>query len=154
MHVICVQIYTNGEDAGQRALREELACHDRCKALSVYKNSCMLAAHRLRKEVEQGSNGDESLPSASGIVSHNALLAGKSKGSWSVEKTKKSVMDFRGTAFYERLRKWIMTEQQLRDNGFPRSHPDGPKVRRVSLKTVNYSKRFFHQLTYLFLVVC
>ncbi|XP_063980778.1 RNA exonuclease 1 homolog [Diachasmimorpha longicaudata] len=128
MHDICVQIYTNGDDAAQRALREELACHERCKALTVYKNSCMLAAHRLRKEVDQNVP-DGSAPSASGMLSHDAVLAGKTKGSWSVVKVKKAVTDFKGSALYCMLKKWIMTEIQLRDNGFPRVHPEGPKGR-------------------------
>lgn len=128
MHDICIQIYTIGDDAAQRALREELACHERCKALPVYKNSCMLAAHRLRKEVDQSSAGDDPAPSGSGMVSHDAVLAGKTKGSWSVVKTKKVAGNFKGPALYCMLKKWIMTPQQLKDNGFPRPHPEGPKV--------------------------
>lgn len=128
MQDICIQIYTNGDDAAQRALREEFACHERCKAVPVYKNSCMLATHRLRKELDQRSTGDTCTSAATGTVSHEAVLAGKSKGSWSVVKTKKSVTEFKGTMLYLMLSKWIMTEEQLRDNGFPRPHPDGPTV--------------------------
>ncbi|KAG7198273.1 hypothetical protein KM043_005676 [Ampulex compressa] len=127
MHDICIQIYTNGEDAAQRALKEELSCHERCKALPVYKNLCILAAHRLRKEVDQNTTTDDSVPSGSGIMSHEAMLAGKSKGSWSVVRTKKSKIDIKGSVLYSLLKKWIMTEQQLRDNGFPRPHPGGQK---------------------------
>ncbi|XP_043252793.1 RNA exonuclease 1 homolog [Colletes gigas] len=132
MQDVCVQIYTNSEDAAQRALKEEFACHERCKALAVYKNSCMLATHRLRKEADQSVSieGSASLTVASNnMVSHEAVLAGKAKGSWSVLKTKKSVTQFRGVMLYGMLKKWIMTEQQLRDNGFPRTHPDGQKGR-------------------------
>ncbi|XP_076237746.1 uncharacterized protein LOC143181256 isoform X2 [Calliopsis andreniformis] len=131
MHDVCVQIYTNAEDAAQRAVKEEYACHERCKALAVYKNSCMLAAHRLRKEIDQNPSLESSLASTSGssMVSHEAVLAGKAKGSWSVLKTKRSVTEFRGAMLYNMLKKWIMTEQQLRDNGFPRPHPDGQKGR-------------------------
>lgn len=129
MHDICVQIYTNGDDAAQRAVREELACHERCKALAVYKSSCMLAAHRLRKEIEQKSN-EKSIVSSCGMMSHEAVLAGKSKGSWSVVKSKKNVIDFKGPALYNMLKKWIMSEEQLRDNGFPRKHPDDTKVKK------------------------
>lgn len=131
MHDICVLIYTNAEDAAQRAVKEEYACHERCKALAVYKNSCMLATHRLRKETDQNSSADNNtvtIPGSS-TVSHEAVLAGKAKGSWSVLKTKRSVMEFRGPALYGMLKKWIMTEQQLRDNSFPRPHPDGQKGR-------------------------
>lgn len=130
MHDVCVQIYTNAEDAAQRAVKEEFGCHERCKALPVYKNSCMLAAHRLRKEVDQTTSLEgTSAASGSGIVSHEAVLAGKPKGSWSILKTKKCVTDFKGAVLYGMLKKWIMTEQQLRDNGFPRPHPDGQKGR-------------------------
>ena len=125
MYGLCVQIYPNLEDAAARAVKEESLCHERCKVAPVYKNSCMLATHRLRKEVAQGP---EALPSISGVTSHNAVITGKSKGSWSVEKSKKVVMDFKGSSLYERLKKWIMTEQQLRDNGYPRPHPDETKV--------------------------
>ncbi|XP_015596846.1 RNA exonuclease 1 homolog [Cephus cinctus] len=127
MQDICVQIYTNADDAAQRALQEEFGCHERCKAVSVYKNSCMLAAHRLRKELDQGSSGDGAGSYTSGIVSHETVLAGKSKGSWSVVKSKKATMNFKGSALYTVLSKWVMSEQQLRDNGFPRPHPDGVK---------------------------
>ncbi|KAL6259234.1 hypothetical protein P5V15_009153 [Pogonomyrmex californicus] len=129
MHDICVQIYTSGDDAAQRAVREELACHEKCKALAVYKNSCMLAAHRLRKEVDQSKSNEKSASSTCGMMSHEAVLAGKSKGSWSVIKNKKNVIDFKGPALYNMLKKWIMSEQQLRDNGFPRKHPDDTKGR-------------------------
>lgn len=131
MHDVCVLIYTNSEDAAQRAVKEEYACHERCKALAVYKNSCMLAAHRLRKEVDQNSSVDNNATTMPGssTMSHEVILAGKVKGSWSVLKTKKSVMEFRGAILYNMLKKWIMTEQQLRDNGFPRPHPDGQKVK-------------------------
>ncbi|XP_076176946.1 uncharacterized protein LOC143151551 [Ptiloglossa arizonensis] len=133
MHDVCVQIYTTGEDAAQRAVKEEFACHERCKALAVYKNSCMLAAHRLRKEVDQNSSMDGSTTttttSASSVMSHEAVITGKAKGSWSVLKSKRSVTQFKGVVLYGMLKKWIMTEQQLRDNGFPRPHPDGHKGR-------------------------
>ncbi|KYQ53750.1 RNA exonuclease 1 like protein [Trachymyrmex zeteki] len=129
MHDICVQIYTNGDDAAQRAVKEEFACHERCKALAVYKNSCMLATHRLRKEVDQNQSNEKLVNLSCGMMSHEAVLVGKSKGSWSVVKSKKSMTDFKGPALYNMLKKWMMSEQQLRDNGFPRKHPDNTKGR-------------------------
>lgn len=130
MHDICVQIYTNGDDAAERAVKEEFACHERCKALAVYKNLCTLATHRLRKESDQNRSDGKSSGSGCGMVSHEAMLAGKTKGSWSVVKTKRNVVDYKGPALYGVLKKWIMSENQLRENGFPRSHPDGPKVNK------------------------
>lgn len=140
MQDICIQIYTSSEDAAQRALKEELTCHDKCKTLTVYKNSCMIALHRLRKEVEQGSAMEQSLPC--GMISHEAVLAGKSKGTWSVVKSKKYVGEIKGPVFYSMLNKWIMTEKQLQDNGFPRPHPEGQKVVERFL-TLRGEKYFF-----------
>ncbi|XP_003424434.1 RNA exonuclease 1 homolog [Nasonia vitripennis] len=134
MQDICIQIYTSGDDAAQRAVREEFACYERCKALNVYKNSCMLTVHRLRKEVDQ-KNEDPSA-SHSRTISHEAVLAGKVKGTWSVVKTKKILTDFKGASLYNKLVKWILTDQELKDNGFPRPHPDGPKG-RAKLFTTN-----------------
>lgn len=123
MQDLCVQIYDNSDDVVERTLKEELACHDRCKTVSVYKNSCMLTVHRLRKEIDQSKNGE-----SSNLISHADVLAGKTKGSWSVVKPNKVVTDFKGLALYQKLEKWILTSQQLKDNGFPRPHPDGGKV--------------------------
>lgn len=132
MHDICIQIYTNGEDAAERAVKEEFACYEKCKALTVYKNLCILATQRLRKEVDQTKLNEKFVGSSCGIVSHEAVLAGKSKGSWSVVKSKKNIVDYKGSLLYNMLKKWIMSENQLRDNGFPRIHPDGPKVNKYS----------------------
>lgn len=133
MHDICLQIYTNNDDAAQRAVKEEYACQEKCKALTVYKNSCMLAAHRLRKENDQSNPNERLAGSSCGMMSHEAVLAGKSKGSWSVVKNKKSVVDFKGAALYNMLKKWIMSEEQLKNNGFPCNHPDGTKVRKEKM---------------------
>lgn len=127
MHDICLQIYTNSEDAAQRAVREEFSCYERCKALNVYKNSCMLTVHRLRKEVDQRTNDVTSVHGGL-LISHEAVLAGKVKGSYSVIKPKKIDTNFKGACLYNKLIKWIMTEQELKDNGYPLPHPSGIKV--------------------------
>jgi len=141
MHDVCMQIYTTGDDAAQRAVKEEYACHEKCKALLVYKNSCMLAIHRLRKEIEQDNSNEKISGSSYGMVSHEAVLAGKSKGSWSVVKNKKNIVDFKGAALYNMLKKWIMSEEQLRNNGFPRHYPDGTKVIKEKVFCVIKQKR-------------
>ncbi|XP_014222990.1 RNA exonuclease 1 homolog [Trichogramma pretiosum] len=137
MQDICVQIYDCHDDAAQRATREELTCYEKCKALNVYKNSCMLTVHRLRKEVDQKS-AEPTTSAGAGMVSHEAILLGKVKGSFSVVKPKKFIVNFKGETLYNKLSKWILTDQQLKDNGFPRPHPEGPKGRA---KLYSYSTR-------------
>ena len=144
MQDICVQIYDCHDDAAQRAVREELTCYEKCKALNVYKNSCMLTIHRLRKEVDQKT--EEPSVAASGMISHEAVLTGKVKGSWSVVKPKKFASEIKGTTLYNMLKKWILTEQELKDNGYPRPHPDGPKVFLLCQKLIKIIR--FHGFFY------
>ncbi|XP_014219554.1 RNA exonuclease 1 homolog isoform X2 [Copidosoma floridanum] len=130
MQDICSQIYTNSEDAAQRAVREEFACYERCKALNVYKNSCMLTVHRLRKEVDQKSE-DASGANSGSMISHEAVLAGKVRGLYSIIKPKKVASNFEGVALYQMLAKWILSEQEFKDNGYPVPHSDGVKGRAM-----------------------
>lgn len=60
-------------------------------------------------------------------VSHMDVLAGKGGtiGSWSIERNKK-VEDIKSDAeLYERLQPYVLTEEQLEQNGFPRPDPRG-----------------------------
>ncbi|XP_071521354.1 uncharacterized protein [Panulirus ornatus] len=62
-------------------------------------------------------------------LSHFTVLAGGGqRGSWSIEKSKKNPVDIqdslKGEAFYKHLVKYILTEKQLDENGYPCPDPD------------------------------
>ncbi|XP_017052786.2 RNA exonuclease 1 homolog isoform X1 [Drosophila ficusphila] len=83
----CTVIYPQLADAWERAQVEELAVFKKCNTPAIYKNSCMLAINKLRKEAIEAGNR----PSvASKTVSHEMMLGGKRAltTSWSVEKKK------------------------------------------------------------------
>ncbi|ROT65487.1 putative RNA exonuclease 1-like [Penaeus vannamei] len=62
-------------------------------------------------------------------LSHFSVLAvGGQKGSWSIEKPKKNTVDvsdcLKGLNFYKLMKKYVLTEEQLRENGYPLPDPD------------------------------
>lgn len=98
----CVKLYLIKEDAYTRALNEEFSCYEKCKVLATYKNSAMLAVNRLRKELQEreklglGPIGDGE-PS-----------------------TKDSSSDFKGKKFYNHIKGYLLTEEELDIHGYPR----------------------------------
>ncbi|EDV53379.1 RNA exonuclease 1 homolog [Drosophila erecta] len=123
----CTIIYPQLADAWERAQVEELAVFKKCNTPAIYKNSCMLAINKLRKEAIEAGNK----PSvACKTVSHEMMLGGKRAltTSWSVEKKGKLGSLGNGEPFdaldaekaYEMVFDLRLTEEQLVENGYPR----------------------------------
>ncbi|KAH8291841.1 hypothetical protein KR054_001428 [Drosophila jambulina] len=123
----CTVIYPQITDAWERAQVEELAVFKKCNTAAIYKNSCMLAINKLRKEAVEAGNR----PSAAcKTVSHEMMLGGKRAltTSWSVEKKEKLGFTGSGEPFdaldpqkaYEMVFDLRLTEEQLVENGYPR----------------------------------
>ncbi|XP_017035151.1 RNA exonuclease 1 homolog [Drosophila kikkawai] len=123
----CTVIYPNLTDAWERAQVEELAVFKKCNTAAIYKNSCMLAINKLRKEAVEAGNR----PSAAcKTVSHEMMLGGKRAltTSWSVEKKEKLGFSGSGEPFdaldpqkaYEMVFDLRLTDEQLVENGYPR----------------------------------
>ncbi|KAF5920728.1 hypothetical protein HPG69_006325 [Diceros bicornis minor] len=63
------------------------------------------------------------------VVSHEAVLGGKlaAKTSFSLSRpSSPRVEDLKGAALYSRLREYLLTEDQLKENGYPFPHPERP----------------------------
>ncbi|KAH8382371.1 hypothetical protein KR009_003213 [Drosophila setifemur] len=123
----CTIIYPQIADAWERAQVEELGAFKKCNTPAIYKNSCMLAINKLRKEAIEAGNR----PSvASKTVSHEMMLGGKRAltTSWSVEKKDKLGSLTNGEPFdaldaqkaYEMVYDLRLTDEQLVENGYPR----------------------------------
>ncbi|XP_045126567.1 NK-tumor recognition protein-like [Portunus trituberculatus] len=76
-------------------------------------------------------------------LSHTSVLSsGGIKGSWSIEKPKKSSAsqeDIKGIAFYKNLTKYIMSEEQLDENGYP--CPDPEEKGKAIVKRIDSRKK-------------
>lgn len=133
----CLKIYLSATDAYARAQHEELSTSKKCSTVQIYKNSAVLTVSRLRKELQE-CNGVKKLGSDCGTLQKlpNAI-SGKTgnSGSWSIENKNRRITDniqeFTGAKFYNNIKKWVLTEEQLQDNGFPRPHISGEKGRAI-----------------------
>ncbi|BFF92462.1 RNA exonuclease 1 homolog [Drosophila madeirensis] len=123
----CTIIYPQLADAWERAQVEELAAFRKCNTTAIYKNSCLLAINKLRKEAIEAGNR----PSvANKCVSHEMMLGGKRAltTSWSMEKKDKLTSMGNGEPFdaldvvkaYEMVFDLRLTDEQLVENGYPR----------------------------------
>nr|XP_029719003.1 RNA exonuclease 1 homolog [Aedes albopictus] len=122
----CLNIYTDCDDAYDRAQTEELAVMKKCSTPMIYKSSALLTINKLRKEaVDSGSETTEK----NKTISHDVILAGKMAQniSWSVNKKLKTevksaytIDNAPSTVAYKMIYECILTEEQLQANGFPR----------------------------------
>lgn len=139
----CLTLYPTQEDAWERAQAEELGVFKKCSSAVIYKSSATLAINKLRKESISAGHADVN---KNKVVSHDVMLAGKlgQKNSWSINRklrdnadptnvdtTIMSVGPLAGLTFdtiasskaYEMVAQCTLTEEQLKENGFPRAGP-------------------------------
>ncbi|XP_014364279.2 RNA exonuclease 1 homolog [Papilio machaon] len=133
----CLKIYLSATDAYARAQHEELATSKKCSTIPIYKNSSVLTVSRLRKEVQECNGVKKSGSDCTALQKIPRPMSGttSSAGSWSIEnKNRTNVIDknyFSGAKLYNNIQKWILTEEQLQSNGFPRPHSTGEKGRAI-----------------------
>ncbi|XP_018571383.1 RNA exonuclease 1 homolog [Anoplophora glabripennis] len=98
----CVKLYVSRDEAFTRALNEEFSCYEKCKVLATYRNSAMLAVNRLRKEVQERDK-----------LGLGLIGLGETSG-------KNTSSELRGRSFYDSVKKWILSEDELDTHGYPR----------------------------------
>lgn len=124
----CLQIYSLPADAFERAQNEEFTVFQKCKMVATYKTSVLLALNRLKKEI--GSKNERTVKT----ISHDVMLAGKigQRSSWSVNNKVKvansdsslvTIDNCSSSQAYGLINECIITESQLKENGFPRAGP-------------------------------
>lgn len=123
----CLKIYELPTDAYNRAQHEELSTSKKCSTIPIYKNSAVLAVSRLRKESAECNGIKKSAIECVRLQKSGGKLA----PTWSIENKHKKNADnahhFIGAQFYKNISKWVLSEEQLQENGFPRVHPSGEK---------------------------
>ncbi|CAH0547116.1 unnamed protein product [Brassicogethes aeneus] len=106
----CGKLYLTKDDAYQRALNEEFSCYEKCKVLVTYRNSAMLAVNRLRKEIQEREK------SGLGPIDSKDLQLINTKS------------DFCGQKFYDHVKKWILSDEELDIHGYPRESETSGKA--------------------------
>ncbi|XP_046985004.1 RNA exonuclease 1 homolog [Schistocerca americana] len=127
-----VNFYHSEGEAQEKAVEEEKNIYNRSSSRQVYTNLMLNRIQQIRREAAQNAPSTSKAASAkptmrpfgNRTVSHNAVLAGKNRNkvSWSIEKPKKQPEVPLDT--YSCFLRHLMTEEDLRNNGFPRPHPE------------------------------
>ncbi|XP_046552109.1 LOW QUALITY PROTEIN: RNA exonuclease 1 homolog [Haliotis rubra] len=126
----CLKICKTEEEAYKKGQEEEAAVYKRATNKNIYLRVAVNAIKRLRVEVQQSCSSPTKSPSKIIKQSHEATLGGKNatKTTYTLHRsggTKAYNEDFRGAELYKRLSKYILTEEQLRENGYPRPSDQG-----------------------------
>lgn len=124
----CLKSCPSSQEAVEKALSEEKVAYDRSPSKNIYLNVAVNTLKKLRGLVPSAV---PSLHKAGGrkVVSHEVVLGGRlaAKTSFSLSRpSSPRVEDLKGAALYGRLREYLLTEDQLRENGYPFPHPERP----------------------------
>ncbi|CAO1421804.1 unnamed protein product [Diamesa tonsa] len=128
----CLKIYSQPADAYDRAQTEEIKVFHKCSTPNIYKSSALLTINKLKKE--EGATGNNVNFCKNRTISHDVMLAGKmgQRSSWSTDNKQKlgnsdsslmTIDNCTSTQAYELVYECILTEEQLRSNGYPRPGP-------------------------------
>ncbi|XP_057565651.1 RNA exonuclease 1 homolog isoform X2 [Hippopotamus amphibius kiboko] len=124
----CLKFCSSDQEAIEKALSEEKVAYDRSPSKNIYLN---VAVNTLKKLRGLGPSAGPGLNKTSGrrVVSHEVVLGGKlaAKTSFSLSRpSSPRVEDLKGAALYSRLKEYLLTEEQLKENGYPFPHPEKP----------------------------
>ncbi|XP_071953770.1 uncharacterized protein [Antedon mediterranea] len=131
-----IKVGLEEQTAFDTALGEEKLACEKASSKNVYLNVCINTVKRIRS-MDNRNTKKTSTPVKS--VSHLANIGGKRAAQTSFSIQEKIGMDFsklRGLNLYNMLQKYLMTEQELNDNGYPRpdSNTSGKAIVYVQVK--------------------
>lgn len=132
----CLPLYQKEEDAFKRGLEEELSVYKRASNKNVYLNVACNTIKRLRTETAELCSSPTK-PTSPQKMSHEAMLGGKNatKTTYTLNRSGGSyrgpMENFKGSDLYNRLSRYILTEEQLQENGYPRPDPENSSAAKV-----------------------
>ncbi|XP_069487021.1 RNA exonuclease 1 homolog [Ambystoma mexicanum] len=106
-----LKMCTTVHEAFDKALTEEKGIYDRCGSKNMYLN---ISVNTLKKLRDQNLSSNTNIQSSSNET--NAVGAGKQG-----EKN-----DLAGAVLYKLVIDYLLTEEQLKENGYPRPNPEKP----------------------------
>ncbi|NXD85325.1 REXO1 exonuclease, partial [Halcyon senegalensis] len=124
----CLKFCSTSQEAFDKALSEEKVAYERSTSRNIYLNVAVNTLKKLRSLVPN-SPSSTNKTSNKKVVSHEAVLGGKlaAKTSFTLNRSGSlRAEDLTGAALYRRLKEYLMTEEQLKENGYPMPHPEKP----------------------------
>ncbi|NWV81661.1 REXO1 exonuclease, partial [Dasyornis broadbenti] len=136
----CLKFCSSSQEAFDKALAEEKVAYERSTSRNIYLNVAVNTLKKLRS-LAPNSPASTNKTSNKKVVSHEAVLGGKlaAKTSFTLNRSGSlRAEDLTGAALYRRLKEYLMTEEQLKENGYPMPHPE--KAGRAVLFTAEEKK--------------
>ncbi|NWU37178.1 REXO1 exonuclease, partial [Hylia prasina] len=136
----CLKFCSSSQEAFDKALAEEKVAYERSTSRNIYLNVAVNTLKKLRS-LAPTSPASTNKTSNKKVVSHEAVLGGKlaAKTSFTLNRSGSlRAEDLTGAALYRRLKEYLMTEEQLKENGYPMPHPE--KAGRAVLFTAEEKK--------------
>ncbi|XP_007897136.2 RNA exonuclease 1 homolog [Callorhinchus milii] len=135
----CLKFCRSEQEAFDKGLSEEKIVYDRCTSRTVYLNVAVNTLKKLRSQKNTPTSPTEKTPKVckpninanKKTLSHEAMLGGRMamKTSFTLNRSgKHQDVELKGASFYNKLKEYILTEEQLRENSYPRPHPEKPGV--------------------------
>ncbi|XP_035699271.1 RNA exonuclease 1 homolog [Branchiostoma floridae] len=128
----CLLICQSEQAAYDRALKEEKDCYDRCTARQGYLTATVSTIRRLRSEHGLTTTPSKAVSSSQQRpkMSHAAVLGGSKAAhtSFSIHRhpSQSTGNSLQGAEVYRHLLQYVLTEEQMKENGFPRPSMDKP----------------------------
>ncbi|XP_010870141.2 RNA exonuclease 1 homolog isoform X2 [Esox lucius] len=116
--------------AFQMALEEEKVVYDRSSSKNIYLNVAVNTLKKLRSKSSAPVPAVARSPAVAGnrkAQSHEEVLGGRlaAKTSFTINRTGKQLEEkLSGVILYRKLKDYLMTEEQLKEHGYPRPHPE------------------------------
>ncbi|KAJ4943329.1 hypothetical protein JOQ06_005832 [Pogonophryne albipinna] len=127
----CVKFCRSKDAAFQMALDEEKLVYDRSNSKSIYLNIAVNTLKKLRGKSSSGpSPAVNKVPvsvNSRRVLSHEELLGGRlaAKTSFTINRMGKQQEEkLIGVTLYRKLQAYLMSEEQLQENGYPRTSPE------------------------------
>ncbi|NWU96273.1 REXO1 exonuclease, partial [Upupa epops] len=124
----CLKFCSSSQEAFDKALSEEKVAYERSTSRNIYLNVAVNTLKKLRS-LAPSSPSSTNKTSNKKVVSHEAVLGGKLAAKTSFTLNRSGSLrpeDLTGAALYRRLKEYLMTEEQLKENGYPMPHPEKP----------------------------
>ncbi|KAJ6655149.1 hypothetical protein lerEdw1_005626 [Lerista edwardsae] len=138
----CLKSSPSQQEAFDKALAEEKVAYERSTSRNIYLNVAVNTLKKLRSLLPSSSQGAHKTNNKK-VVSHEAMLGGKlaAKTSFTLNRSSTTSLrteDLTGAALYRRLKDYTMTEEELKENGYPLPCPE--KAGRAVVFTVEEKK--------------
>ncbi|XP_034975136.2 RNA exonuclease 1 homolog [Zootoca vivipara] len=124
----CLKSCTSQQEAFDKALAEEKVVYDRSTSRNIYLNVAVNTLKKLRSALPSPAHNDRRLGNRK-LVSHEAMLGGKlaAKTSFTLNRSAAAQLraeDLKGASLYRRLKEYVLTEDDLKEHGYPLPCPE------------------------------